>query len=110
MCGVAPGFPRAEDRKRKKKKADHLMPQRVNGFDGGWNHVPDEMTCLPRQLLLGHVFMVSKYGLSPPRLACTIKGRCQRNHPGTVGRELASEESGKSHKERGIVWKNVSRA
>jgi hypothetical protein len=109
-----PGFIRPENRKGKKKKAQDLMPQRMNRFDGGWHHMLDEMASLSSRLrivmLSGHVFMVSKRGGCSLRLQPVQSRNAVRNHPGTDGLELASQQTGKSHKERGIVWKNVSKA
>jgi hypothetical protein len=39
------------------------------------------------------------------------QGTLLKNHPGTDGLEFASQETGKSHEEeRGVKWKNVSKA
>ena len=85
------------------------MPQSVDGFDGGWNHVLDEMACLSRQLLPGHVFMLAKHRTCSARLWPVQSRDAVRNHTGTDGTELASQKQESPVKERGIVWKNVSK-
>ena len=41
------------------------MPQGMHRLNGGGNHVFNKMTCLPRKILAGHVFMVAKTKLVP---------------------------------------------
>ena len=91
------------------------MPERMHGFNGGRHDMLDEMACLSpcvsrKVLLSGHVLMLSKQRGCSLRLLPVQSRDTVRNHPGTDGLELASQESDESHKERGIVWKNVSKA
>ena len=49
-------FQRRNHRNRKENKAQHLMPERMDGLHGGRKNVFDELSGLPRQMLLGHEF------------------------------------------------------
>jgi hypothetical protein len=92
----------------------------MHGLDGGWKDVFYEFACLPREMLVGHKFIVSKGVLVPACLRLYNQGnicaeRCRflpvpsvRNRwPCTcitvVGNWVAPNE-------RGRTWKYVSKA
>jgi hypothetical protein len=54
--------------------------------------------------------MVAKHRTCPVGLWLVQSRDVVTNHPGTDGTELASQKQESPIKERGIVWKNVSRA
>ena len=92
-AGVRSDFHTSNQRKHQENKAQNLMPERMHGLYSGRNNVLDELSGLPRQMLLWHDFIVSKANAcTGVRLACTIKGIfvVGRGH-GTDGPVVASQ-------------------
>jgi hypothetical protein len=98
QCRAVPQGARADnDCNRKENKAQNLMPERMNRLYSSGNDVLYKLPGLPRQILLGHDFIVSKGRLVPAHTRLYNQGniRCSaqmgKTGHGTDGPVVASQ-------------------
>jgi hypothetical protein len=129
---MAEDFPCRQPRKYQKNKAQNLVPEGMNGFHRSGYDMFYKLARLLREVLVAHVFMLSKCELVPaqcglynqgdiPNFAALVGRQVYRGgsaawrdlRSGTDGPVVASQKCGYlriAPDERGTTWKNVSRA